>query len=87
MSIRVSCCGGRIGWRRPFRPTMPELACCASGIGFYSASSLPQSYCGGAFVGGHPNGMAQDVATGFLNDKAKQEAGLSAWLSTNPARC
>jgi hypothetical protein len=59
------------------------------GLAFYSGSSLPQAYRGGAFVGEHgswnrdplngykvvyvpfgngqPNGMAQDVVTGFLN--------------------
>ncbi|TPK69596.1 sorbosone dehydrogenase family protein [Mesorhizobium sp. B2-4-19] len=63
------------------------------GLVFYTGSSLPQSYRGGAFVGehgswdrdrfngykvvfvpfsgGHPNGMAQDVVTGFLNDKGE----------------
>lgn len=63
------------------------------GLAFYTASNLPQSYRGGAFVGehgswdrsqfngykvvfvpfsgGHPNGMAQDVVTGFLNDKGE----------------
>jgi glucose/arabinose dehydrogenase len=59
------------------------------GLAFYAASSLPQKYRGGAFVGehgswdrpqlngykvvfvpfsaGHPNGKAEDVVTGFLN--------------------
>ena len=63
------------------------------GLAFYTASNLPQSYRGGAFVGEHgswdrdrfngykvvfvpfsggrPNGMAQDVVTGFLNDKGE----------------
>jgi glucose/arabinose dehydrogenase len=63
------------------------------GLAFYTASNLPQSYRGGAFIGehgswnrtrfngykvvfvpfsgGHPNGMAQDVVTGFLNDKGE----------------
>ena len=59
------------------------------GLAFYTGSSLPEAYRGGAFVGEHgswnrqvlngykvtfvpfsdgkPNGMAQDVVTGFLN--------------------
>jgi glucose/arabinose dehydrogenase len=59
------------------------------GLAFYTGTSLPEAYRGGAFVGehgswnrqnlngykvvfvpfsgGHPNGMAQDVVTGFLN--------------------
>ena len=59
------------------------------GLTFYTATNLPESYRGGAFVGEHgswnrhvlngykvvfvpfnngkPNGMAQDVVTGFLN--------------------
>jgi glucose/arabinose dehydrogenase len=59
------------------------------GLVFYTSESLPQKYCGGAFVGehgswdrqqlngykvvfvpfsgGHPNGKAEDVVTGFLN--------------------
>ncbi|MGO4838204.1 sorbosone dehydrogenase family protein, partial [Rhizobiaceae sp. 2RAB30] len=63
------------------------------GLAFYTASMLPQSYRGGAFVGEHgswdrdrfngykvvfvpfndgqPNGKAQDVVTGFLNDKGE----------------
>ncbi|WP_246676991.1 sorbosone dehydrogenase family protein [Mesorhizobium sp. B2-4-15] len=63
------------------------------GLAFYTGTSLPQSYRGGAFIGehgswdrarfngykvvfvpfsgGHPNGIAQDVVTGFLNDKGE----------------
>jgi len=63
------------------------------GLAFYTASNLPPSYRGGAFVGehgswdrdrfngykvvfvpfsgGHPSGKAQDVVTGFLNDKGE----------------
>jgi glucose/arabinose dehydrogenase len=63
------------------------------GLAFYTASSLPQKYHGGAFVGehgswdrpqfngykvvfvpfsgGHPNGKAQDVVTGFLNQQGQ----------------
>lgn len=63
------------------------------GMTFYTATSLPDSYRGGAFVGEHgswnrdvlngykvvfvpfsggkPNGMAQDVVTGFLNSDGK----------------
>ncbi|TPM26561.1 sorbosone dehydrogenase family protein [Mesorhizobium sp. B2-3-5] len=63
------------------------------GLAFYTGTSLPQSYRGGAFIGehgswdrarfngykvvfvpfsgGHPNGVAQDVVTGFLNDKGE----------------
>src|SRR3979411_1203011 len=59
------------------------------GLAFYTATNLPESYRGGAFVGEHgswnrdvlngykvvfvpfkdgrPDGMAQDVVTGFLN--------------------
>lgn len=59
------------------------------GLAFYTGSTLPQAYQGGAFVGehgswdrpalngykvvfvpfkdGHPDGMAQDFVTGFLN--------------------
>ncbi len=63
------------------------------GLAFYTGSSLPQNYRGGAFVGEHgswnrpnlngykvifvpfsngqPNGPAQDVVTGFLNDQGQ----------------
>ncbi|HLH88853.1 MAG TPA: sorbosone dehydrogenase family protein [Xanthobacteraceae bacterium] len=63
------------------------------GLAFYTASSLPQKYRGGAFVGehgswdrpqlngykvvfvpfsgGHPNGKAEDVVTGFLNQSGE----------------
>jgi glucose/arabinose dehydrogenase len=76
------------------------------GMTFYTASGLPESYRGGAFVGEHgswnrqvlngykvifvpfsggkPNGMPQDVVTGFLNSD-NQTRGRPVGLAVDKA--